>query len=69
LIFDRGVSFPWRSDDPRLAASGVIGDARAATPELGQAIIDSVIEEAGAALRRLLQNQRVTPNISRQPPV
>jgi creatinine amidohydrolase len=69
LIFDRGVSFPWRSDDPRLAASGVIGDARAATPELGQAIVDSVIEEAGAALRRLLQNQRVTPNISGQPPV
>src|SRR5215475_12493290 len=26
LIFDRGASFPWRSDDPRLAVDGVIGD-------------------------------------------
>ena len=69
LIFDRGVSFPWRTDDPRLAASGVIGDARAATPELGRAIIDSVITQAGEALRRLLQNQRVMANAARRPPV
>ncbi len=59
LIFDRGVSFPWRTDDPRLAASGVIGEAHAATPELGQAIIDSVVEETRGVLRRLLENQRL----------
>ncbi len=59
LIFDRGVSFPWRTDDPRLTASGVIGDAHAATPELGQAIIDSVVEETRGVLRRLLENQRL----------
>ncbi|HEY7666181.1 MAG TPA: creatininase family protein [Xanthobacteraceae bacterium] len=67
LIFDRGVSFPWRSDDPRLAAGGVIGDAGAATPELGQAIIASVVEEAAAALRRLLQNQHAMPVSARRP--
>jgi hypothetical protein len=37
----------------------VIGEADAASPELGHAIIDSVIEEAGGVLRRLLENQRL----------
>jgi creatinine amidohydrolase len=59
LIFDRGVSFPWRTDDPRLAKSGVIGDAHAASPEFGQAIVDSVVAETGGVLRRLLENQRL----------
>jgi creatinine amidohydrolase len=59
LIFDRGVSFPWCSDDPRLAQRGIIGDPAAASAELGQAMIDSMIEAAGAALRRLLENQRM----------
>jgi len=58
LVFDRGVSFPWRTDDPRLTASGAIGEAHAASAELGQAIIDSVVEESGGVLRRLLENQR-----------
>jgi creatinine amidohydrolase len=67
LIFDRGASFPWRTDDPRLTANGVIGEAKAATAELGQAIIDSVVEEAREVLRRLLENQRVAPPKMRQP--
>ncbi len=58
LIFDRGASFPWRSDDPRLARDGVIGAAHLATPELGQRIVDSVVKEAGRVCKRLLENQR-----------
>jgi creatinine amidohydrolase len=69
LIFDRGASFPWRSDDPRLAVDGVIGDARGATPELGQAIVDGVVARAGEVLRRLLENQRVMPPGLRPPSV
>lgn len=69
LIFDRGASFPWRSDDPRLAVDGVIGDARSATPELGQAIIDGVVARAGEVLQRLLENQRVMPPSLRPPSV
>jgi len=60
LIFDRGASFPWRTDDPRLTSTGVIGEAHAATPELGRSIVDSVIAETGGVLRRLLENQRVS---------
>jgi len=59
LIFDRGVSFPWRTDDPRLTASGTIGEAHAASAELGEAIIASVVDESGGVLKRLLENQRL----------
>jgi creatinine amidohydrolase len=69
LIFDRGASFPWRTDDPRLAVDGVIGAAQSATHELGQAIIDGVVARAGDVLRRLLENQRVMPARLRPPPV
>jgi creatinine amidohydrolase len=58
LIFDRGATWPWRSDDPRLASHGIIGDAQGASPELGRAIIDSVVEEAGPVFQRLLGNQK-----------
>jgi len=62
LIFDRGTTWPWRTDDPRLARDGVIGDAAAASAELGAAIIKSVVEEARAVLVRLLENARHPDN-------
>ncbi len=58
LIFDRGTSWPWRTDDPRLARDGVIGEAAAASADLGAAIIESVVEEARTVLMRLLENAR-----------
>jgi creatinine amidohydrolase len=65
MIFDRGVSYPWRTDDPRLTATGVIGDPLAATPTLGQAIVDSIVAETGRVLARLEVNRDVAP---RRPP-
>jgi creatinine amidohydrolase len=65
LIVDRGVTWPWRSDDPRLAQMGVIGDAQAASPELGKAIIDSIVAEAGPVFARLLENQKFMPTAGR----
>jgi creatinine amidohydrolase/Fe(II)-dependent formamide hydrolase-like protein len=65
MIFDRGASFPWRTDDRRLAVDGVIGEARGALPELGHAIIDSVIMQTRRVLRRLLENQRPAPHAPR----
>lgn len=58
LIFDRGASFPWRTDDPRLAQAGIIGSAHEATVELGEAIIASIVEEAGRILTLLRENRR-----------
>jgi creatinine amidohydrolase len=59
MIFDRGVSFPWRTDDHRLAANGVIGDPHGASAEFGQAIIDSVVARTAGVFQRLLENQRL----------
>ena len=57
LILDPATSFAWTSDDPRIAAAGVIGDARGASAEHGEAIVARVVEAAGEALRRLRENQ------------
>jgi creatinine amidohydrolase/Fe(II)-dependent formamide hydrolase-like protein len=35
---------PWRSDDPRIADDGVIGNPRGASAQSGQAIVDSIVE-------------------------
>jgi creatinine amidohydrolase/Fe(II)-dependent formamide hydrolase-like protein len=59
MVFDRGVSFPWRTDDERLAADGVIGEAAAASVELGHYIIETVIARSAGILQRLLDNQHV----------
>jgi creatinine amidohydrolase/Fe(II)-dependent formamide hydrolase-like protein len=59
MIFDRGVTWPWLTDDPRLARGGIIGNAQDASPELGSAIIDSVVREAGPVFQRLLENQKL----------
>jgi creatinine amidohydrolase/Fe(II)-dependent formamide hydrolase-like protein len=56
LIFERGTTFPWRTDDPRLARDGVIGDASQASAEFGDALIERIVVAAGPAFTRLLQN-------------
>jgi creatinine amidohydrolase/Fe(II)-dependent formamide hydrolase-like protein len=57
FILDRGVTWPWRTDDPSLANRGIIGNPRSASAELGEAIIGRVVEESGRILRRLLGNR------------
>jgi creatinine amidohydrolase len=59
LIFDPGARFPWRSDDSRIAADGVIGDASAASADIGEAIMADAISQTGNVLRRLRENQRL----------
>jgi creatinine amidohydrolase/Fe(II)-dependent formamide hydrolase-like protein len=53
LILDPAVSWPWSSDDERIAHLGVIGDARAASAEHGRAIVERAVEAAGAVFARL----------------
>ena len=58
LILDQATSWPWSSDDQRIADLGVIGDAQAASEEYGQALIERGVESAGGVLKQLLDNQR-----------
>jgi len=56
-ILPVGVMWPWTTDDRRLADTGVIGDARAASAEFGQQMIDYVVETAGGILKQLVDNR------------
>ena len=58
LILDPAVSFPWSSDDARIADTGIIGDASQSSAEHGHAIVERVLAAAGEALKRLLENQK-----------
>jgi len=56
-ILNPGVTWPWSTDDKRIADMGVIGDAQAASAEFGKKILDHVAEAAGGVLNQLLNNQ------------
>jgi creatinine amidohydrolase len=56
LVLDPTASYPWSSDDPRLSASGIIGDARGASAAHGETIVARVLEGAGMVIRRLKEN-------------
>jgi creatinine amidohydrolase/Fe(II)-dependent formamide hydrolase-like protein len=57
LIYDRGVTWPWRTDDARLARNGIIGDPAAASAERGRDMIETMLAEAAGMFTRLLENQ------------
>jgi creatinine amidohydrolase/Fe(II)-dependent formamide hydrolase-like protein len=57
LIFDRAATFPWRSDDPRLAQQGIIGDPAQASAAEGHAMLARMVAAAGPIFARLLANQ------------
>ncbi|MGW8355529.1 creatininase family protein [Streptomyces wedmorensis] len=53
-----GVSWPWTSNDPRIAAAGVIGnDPRTATPALGAHLLDMAVAAAVPALEALTERK------------
>jgi creatinine amidohydrolase len=57
-IFDRGATFPWRSDDARIARDGIIGDAHDASAQLGEEIIARIVTRARDVLVTLLEDQK-----------
>ncbi len=61
-ILDPAVTWPWSSDDKRIADLGIIGDAAAASVERGEAIVEHVVEAAGGVLKRLRENQDFARN-------
>jgi creatinine amidohydrolase len=56
-ILDPAVTWPWASNDKRIADQGITGDAQAASAEYGVQLLERVIEKAGGALRQLLDRQ------------
>ncbi|GAA3046182.1 creatininase family protein [Streptomyces glomeratus] len=68
LVLDRGVTWPWTSDDPALSTGGVIGgDPRKATPELGQKLLTAALDGSVYALNRIdTDSSRGTPETLRR---
>jgi creatinine amidohydrolase len=64
LIFERGATWGWRSDDARLGRDGIIGDASGATAVHGTALLDRMVVAAGGVFARLLENQKLMPDRS-----
>ncbi len=57
-ILDPGVTWPWTTDDKRIADLGVIGSAQEASTEFGNRLLDHVAEAAGGVLQQLLDRAR-----------
>jgi creatinine amidohydrolase len=57
-VLQPGVTWPWSSDDSRIADTGIIGDVTGASEAFGKEILDRAIGEAEGVLRRLLENQK-----------
>jgi len=58
-IIDPAVSWPWTTNEKRLADMGVIGEAKAASAAFGERVLDHVVERAGGVLKQLLERQRL----------
>lgn len=58
LVIEQGATWAWSSADKRIADQGVIGQPLDSSAELGNAIIESIIDEAGSVLARLMEGQR-----------
>jgi creatinine amidohydrolase/Fe(II)-dependent formamide hydrolase-like protein len=61
LIFERGATWGWRSDDARLGRDGIIGDPGGATAEHGAELLDRMSVASGSVFARLLENQKLMP--------
>jgi creatinine amidohydrolase/Fe(II)-dependent formamide hydrolase-like protein len=58
-ILDQSVTWPWTTNEKAIAASGVIGDAKSASAEFGQQLLDKIAEAAGGVFKQLLERQQL----------
>jgi creatinine amidohydrolase len=58
VVLGRGVSWPWTSNDTRIADTGITGEAQAASAQFGEKLLAEAAETAGALLRQLLERRR-----------
>jgi creatinine amidohydrolase len=58
-ILDQAVTWPWTTDEKRIANLGVIGDAQAASAEFGELLLDQIAETAGNVFKQLLDRQHL----------
>jgi creatinine amidohydrolase len=67
LIRDRGVTWPWSSNDPDIAEAGIIGDPSGASASFGRAVFVSALEAAARAVTRLPTVSGAAPDAKGEP--
>ena len=58
VILDQAVTWPWTTNEKKIADMGVIGDPKAASAELGERLLEQVAKNAGNVFKQLLDRQR-----------
>ena len=58
LVVEQGATWAWSSDDAGIADQGVTGQPRASSAKFGNAIIESIVQEAGPVFARLIERGR-----------
>lgn len=61
-VVDPAVTWPWTSNEKQIADTGVIGDPKIASSELGERLLDRVATNAGGVFKRLLDRQHLERN-------
>lgn len=56
-ILESGVSWPWTTDEKKIADQGVIGDPKNASADIGERMLKDIAEKAGGILKQLLDRQ------------
>jgi creatinine amidohydrolase len=58
-VLDQAVTWPWMTNEKAIAASGVMGDAKSASTEFGQQLLEKITDAAGAVFKQLLERQQL----------
>lgn len=58
VILDPAVTWPWTTNEKKIAATGVIGDPKGASAEFGERLLDQVTKNAGNVFKQLLDRQQ-----------
>ena len=66
FITDRGVTWPWNSNDSIFSCDGVIGDCSEASRDLGKLIVDSSVRNTEEVLMNLKEYGKVIRNKERK---
>lgn len=59
-ILDQSVTWPWTTDEKAIAVGGVIGDAKSASAEFGNQLLEKIAEAAGGVFKQLLERQQLS---------
>ncbi|HET8544439.1 MAG TPA: creatininase family protein, partial [Pseudolabrys sp.] len=58
-ILDQAVTWPWTTNEKAIADMGIIGDAKSASAEFGNQLLEKITDAAGGVFKQLLERQQL----------